>query len=77
MGVSATPKEKGGGRIQARGGLQYNNPTLADILVFIEGLPVTTGDKESLVAAARSTPHGALSNFRKNYMFHLKKKGRR
>lgn len=77
MGVSASPRDSGGKRIGPRGSLRYNNPTLDDILKFIDGLPVTPADKESLVKSARATPHGALSNFRKNYMRHLSKEGRR
>jgi len=73
------PKEKEGGqkRIKPAGGFRHNNPSLEDVIRFIEGLPLTKSDKEYLSSAARKVPHGALFNFRKNYIHYLKKEGRR
>jgi len=78
FGVSI-PKEESGGpkRIKPAGGFRHNNPGLDDIIGFIDGLALTKTDKECLTAAARRVPHGALFNFRKNYMHYLRKEGRR
>lgn len=75
--VGAAQEKDSGKKIVPPPGLRYNNPTLGDILSFIEGLPLTKGDKESLAKAARSTPHGALFNFRKNYMSYIRREGAR
>lgn len=74
---AASEKEDRSKRIAPRPGLRYNNPNLEDILSFIENLPLTNGDKECLVKVAKGKPHGALFNFRKNYMHYLSKEGRR
>lgn len=64
-------------KVMPRAGFRYNNPNLNDIYSFIGGLPITEKDKEYLVGVAKSKPHGALFNFRKNYMHYLTKEGRR
>lgn len=53
--------------------LRHNNPNLEDIIRFIDGLPITSGDKKSLKKAAEKVPHGALANFRSNYSNYLRK----
>lgn len=54
---------------------RHNNPNLEDIMRFITGLPLPIGDKESLAKIAKRVPHGALANFRNNYVKYLKKEG--
>jgi hypothetical protein len=61
-------------RIPARKGYLYNNPSLEDVLRFIEGLQVAKSDRERLAKIASRMPHGALARFRENYM-HLLNKG--
>lgn len=63
-------------RIRPPSGLRYNNPNLSDILSFIERLPITKKENEILTKAARSVPHGALSNFRKNWKSYLQRKAK-
>lgn len=62
--------------IRSHKGLRYSNPSLGDIIDFIEGLSLNKTDKDFLSSVARRVPHGALFNFRKNYMQHLQNKGR-
>jgi len=68
--------EKPQRKIPKQGGLRHNNPNLEDIIAFIGGLPLPESDRDSLLKSARSVPHGALSNFRKNYMKYLNKERR-
>lgn len=75
--VSAGQEKEGPKRIRPPSGLRYNNPTLGDILSFIEGLPLTRKEQDALVKVAKGVPHGALSSFRKNYANYLRKDGRR
>jgi len=60
-------------KIKPPRGLRQNNPTLKDVLSFIDGLPLNKVDKDRLALVARKTPNGALLNLRKNYMRHLGK----
>jgi predicted glycosyltransferase len=74
----AVPTDREGSRLAvgATRGFRHNNPNLEDIMKFIQGLPVPLGDKESLSKIARKVPHGALANFRSNYVKYLKKESR-
>lgn len=69
------PKEadKESRRIAPRKGYTYNNPSLDDVLRFVEGLQIAKSDKDRLSKIARRMPHGALSKFRENYMHMLSK----
>jgi hypothetical protein len=60
-------------KIKPTRGIRHNNPTLNDVLSFINGLPLNKTDKERLVSVARKTPNGALLNLKKNYMRHVGK----
>jgi hypothetical protein len=51
----------------------FNNPSLQDVLNFIQNLNISDEDKIKLNKMAKKTPHGSLSNFAKNYMIYLKK----
>lgn len=75
MGV---PSDRDGGpkKIKPFGGLRHNNPSLRDILAFVDGLSLTDTEKDRLRAAARKVPHGALASFRKNYMRYIRKESR-
>jgi hypothetical protein len=53
------------------GFLRYDNPNLEDIIEFIKSKGLSDSTEKSLIEAAKKTPHGSLSNFRKNYMIHL------
>lgn len=73
----AVPTDREGSRpaVGSSRGLRHNNPNLEDIMRFIKGLPLPAGDKESLAKIAQKVPHGALFNFRSNYVKYLKKEG--
>lgn len=74
---SMTPSDQAGPkRIPTRPdrGLRHNNPTLSDMLHFVENLSLSELDKECLRKTLKKIPHGSLSNFRLNYMNYLKKK---
>lgn len=74
----SVPTEREGSRTlpgKSRG-YRHNNPNLEDILQFIHGLSVPSGDKDCLLKAARRVPHGALASFRENYVNYLKKEAR-
>lgn len=66
--------EKDNRRIAPRKGYVYNNPSLDDVLRFVDGLHIAKSDKDRLSNIVRKMPHGALSRFRENYM-HLLNKG--
>lgn len=76
LGVGVPTEQDGPRTISVKRGYRHSNPNLEDIMVFIDALPLPPGDKESLVKAARRVPHGALSNFRANYMNYIKREGR-
>lgn len=57
-------------------GYRHNNPNLEDIIKFVQRLPLSAGDKETLATAARKIPHGALAKFRENYANYLNREGR-
>ena len=50
---------------------RYDNPTLNDILLFINNLSVGPKSKEHLEKIAQSVPNGSLAHFRKNYQKYL------
>jgi len=52
---------------------KFNNPNLEDILSFIDRLQITDNDKKVLIECSKKIPHGALANFRKNYINYLKR----
>ena len=58
-------------RIEKPRSYKANNPDLNDIFNFIQKLPVSDQDKDRLLGFAKKVPHGALANFRKNYMNYL------
>ena len=60
-------------KIPPRKGYLYNNPSLDDVVRFVEGLQISKGDKEKLLKTARRMPHGALARFRENYTNFLNK----
>lgn len=64
-------------RIKPRRGYLYNNPSLDDVLGFVEGLQIAKSDKDRLSKIARRMPHGALAKFRENYMHMLNKRSDR
>lgn len=68
--------QKGPSRISVRPsfGLRYNNPTLKDMLSFVENLKISDADKDILRGVLRRTPHGSFINLRHNYMNYLKRK---
>lgn len=74
----AVPTDREGARVApGKGrGYRHNNPNLEDIVRFVQGLPVSAGDKECLLKAARRIPHGALASFRDNYMNYIRKEAR-
>lgn len=74
----AVPLDRDGTKpvVGATRGYRHNNPNLEDIMRFIQGLPIPSGDKESLSKVARRVPHGALASFRSNYVNYLKKEGK-
>lgn len=51
---------------------KFNNVNLDDILFFINNLNLSDKDKQILIKVAKKTPHGSLSNFKKNYMCYVK-----
>jgi hypothetical protein len=72
------PTDRGGSnaKIARSMSLRHNNPNLEDIIRFIDGLPITSGDKKILKKSAEKVPHGALANFRSNYSNYLNKEVR-
>ncbi len=64
--------DKSDRRIKMSRGPKYDNPTLADIMRFIDALPVNEESKKTLVSVARKMPNGSLANFRANYTRYLK-----
>lgn len=53
-------------------GLRYDNPTLDDIIRFVNNLNESEENKKKLINIAKKTPHGSLSNFRHNYRNYIK-----
>lgn len=60
-------------RMPTSRGPKYDNPTLADIIRFIEKLQVAEDSKKVLLGVAKKMPNGSLANFRENYTRYLKK----
>jgi hypothetical protein len=60
-------------RISTSLGPKYDNPSISDIVIFINGLNLDLGSKEKLIRSAKSIPHGSLANFRSNYKNYLKR----
>ena len=50
---------------------RYDNPTLNDILLFINNLGIGSKAKDHLAKTARSVPNGSLAHFRNNYQKYL------
>lgn len=63
MGASS-----GSGRI----GSDRRLPTLEQVVVAIQSLPVTEDQRKILEREARKVPSGSLGHFLKNYRSHLK-----
>jgi hypothetical protein len=57
------PNEGPGGpqKIKPAGGIRHNNPTLKDVLSFIDGLPLNKSDKDRLVSVLTKRPTGLSS----------------
>lgn len=75
---SMAPSDQSGKKripIKPDRGLRHNNPTLPDIMRFVEGLSISEHDKEHLKKVVKKIPYGSLSNFRMNYMNYLKRNG--
>lgn len=60
-------------RISSSMGPKYDNPSISDIMGFIDRLNLDSETREKLAELARSLPHGALNNFRSNYRTYLKR----
>jgi len=71
-----TDRDGSKGKAPRSTSLRHNSPNLEDVIRFIDGLPITSGDKKSLKKAAEKVPHGALANFRSNYSNYLGKGAR-
>ena len=64
----------GGKKIPRTFGGKRDNPTLSDILDFLERSSLTDQEKERLASVAKKMPNGCLSNFKANYRNYLKNK---
>lgn len=58
-----------------RVGYRHNNPNLNEIIFFIDSLSLSDSDKDLLKKVVLKVPHGALPEFRKNYINYIKGKG--
>lgn len=54
-------------------GPRHDNPSISDILDFINRLNLEPESKKKLSDIAKSIPHGSLANFRANYRNYLKR----
>ena len=73
IGVEA--ESSGGRRISKSFGAKRDNPTLSDVLSFLEGSTgLTKSEKDQLASVAKKIPNGSLSNFKANYRKYLKNK---
>lgn len=72
VGIPKNQEGKNSRRMNSSRGPKYDNPTLADIILFIGTLAVSEESKKTLVSIARKAPNGSLANFRANYTRYLK-----
>jgi hypothetical protein len=52
---------------------RHDSPNLEDIINFIKNKNLPTEFENKMIVLAKKTPHGSLSNFRKNFNIYLSK----
>jgi hypothetical protein len=62
-------------RLSTSMGPKYDNPSISDVIAFVNKLNIEPDAKERLATIARGLPHGSLGNFRLNYRNYLKRLG--
>jgi len=73
--VGVEGESSGSKKIQKSFGAKRDNPTLSDVLSFLEGLSsLTKSEKDQLASVAKKIPNGSLANFKANYRKYLKNK---